>query len=138
MPVKCFVANCGMVEINHPHSPSLAPADVFLFLKVKMSLKSRRLQDISGLKKTNHCVNMFLWMPSVTDLCGRCVLQPREITLKENIQCSSYFMCTSSYKPSAKTLLLNIVDTKDDDNLCIKTYVGQELHNLYKGFWSFV
>jgi hypothetical protein len=49
---KCFLANCGMVEISYPLcSHNLMSVACFLFPKVKTALKGRRFQDIKDIQK---------------------------------------------------------------------------------------
>ncbi|XP_035221813.1 histone-lysine N-methyltransferase SETMAR-like [Stegodyphus dumicola] len=53
LPVRRFLAQHSVVEMQHPpYSPDLAPADFFLFLKLKNSLKGTRFQDVEAIKKT--------------------------------------------------------------------------------------
>lgn len=53
LPVRRFLAQHGVVEMQHPpYSPDLAPADFFLFPKLKNSLKGTRFQDVEAIKKT--------------------------------------------------------------------------------------
>jgi hypothetical protein len=50
--VKQFLASkLLMCVIQHPtYSPDLAPAEFFLFLKVKLALKGERFSDISNIQ----------------------------------------------------------------------------------------
>jgi hypothetical protein len=51
MIVKCFLVNCGMVEINHPlYLLDFACAN-FVSLKMGTALKGRRFQDIGSMRK---------------------------------------------------------------------------------------
>lgn len=36
--------------LDSPYSPDLAPSDLFLFLKIKMALKSKRFYDVDEIK----------------------------------------------------------------------------------------
>jgi hypothetical protein len=90
------VANCGVVENSHPpFSPDLAPADFFLFLKVKTALKGRRLQGGKGLKM-NVIVGLVAVVLDALSDCffveDVCCSQGR--LLSRQIQFSSYFVCT--------------------------------------------
>jgi hypothetical protein len=50
--VKQFLAQRKVPVLDHPHySPDLAPADYFLFLKVKSHLKGRLFDSISDIQK---------------------------------------------------------------------------------------
>lgn len=50
--VRSFLMKHAIVEINHPpYSPDLAPADFFLFPKVKTVLKGQRFADVEDIKK---------------------------------------------------------------------------------------
>jgi transposase len=50
--VKQFLAKRNATVLDHPpYSPNLAPADYFLFQKVKSHLKGRLFDSISGIQK---------------------------------------------------------------------------------------
>jgi transposase len=45
--VKQFLASKSISVVHHPpYSPDLAPADFFLFVKLKLALKGERFSDI--------------------------------------------------------------------------------------------
>jgi histone-lysine N-methyltransferase SETMAR len=45
-----FLANHNMLSLLHPpYSPDLAPADFFLFPKMKMQLKGRRFHNVADI-----------------------------------------------------------------------------------------
>ena len=49
--VKKFLANRNVAVLHHPpHSPDLAPADYFLFPKLKFSLKGRHFQTVEDIR----------------------------------------------------------------------------------------
>jgi histone-lysine N-methyltransferase SETMAR len=49
--VACFLARKQVTVLQHPScSPDLAPADFFLFPKLKSQLKGKRFQDISTIQ----------------------------------------------------------------------------------------
>lgn len=51
--VRNFLAKKGVVVLEHPpYSPDLAPADFWLFPKLKLSLKGTRFDSISEIQKT--------------------------------------------------------------------------------------
>ncbi|KMQ82458.1 hypothetical protein RF55_22900 [Lasius niger] len=53
LPVRLFLAQHCVVELQHPpYSPDLAPADFFLFPKLKHSMKGTMFQDVEAIKKT--------------------------------------------------------------------------------------
>jgi len=50
--IKQFLAQRKVTELDHPpYSPDLAPADYFLFPKVKSHLKERLFDSISDIQK---------------------------------------------------------------------------------------
>lgn len=52
LPVKRFLAKHEVVELHHPpYSPDLAPADFFLFPKLKTVIKGTRFVDVEDIKK---------------------------------------------------------------------------------------
>jgi len=49
--VKKFLANRNVAVLHHPpYSPDLAPAEHFLFPKLKFSLKGRHFQTVEGIQ----------------------------------------------------------------------------------------
>jgi len=49
--VKKFLANRNVAVLHHtPYSPDLAPADYFLFPKLKFSLKGRHFQTVEEIR----------------------------------------------------------------------------------------
>jgi hypothetical protein len=49
--VKKFLANRNVAILHHPpHSPDRAPADYFLFPKLKFSLKGRHFQTLEEIQ----------------------------------------------------------------------------------------
>jgi len=49
--VKKFLVNRNVAVLHHPpYSPDFAPADYFLFPKLKFSLKGRHFQTVEELK----------------------------------------------------------------------------------------
>jgi histone-lysine N-methyltransferase SETMAR len=49
--VREFLANRNMLSLPHqPYSPDLAPADFFLFPKMKIQLKGRRVQTVAEIQ----------------------------------------------------------------------------------------
>jgi hypothetical protein len=49
--VACFLARKRVTVLHHPsYSPDLAPADFFLFPKLKSQLKGKRFQEISTIQ----------------------------------------------------------------------------------------
>jgi hypothetical protein len=68
-----------MLSLPHPpYSPDLAPADFFLFLKMKMQLKGRRFHSVADIQRESQKV-----MDSLTqndfeaafqqECCDRCI-----------------------------------------------------------------
>ena len=52
-PVRQFLSQHGVIEMQQPpYSPDLAPADFFLFPKLKNSRKGTRFRDLKAIKKT--------------------------------------------------------------------------------------
>jgi hypothetical protein len=50
--VREFLANHNMLWLLHlPYSPDLAPADSFLFPKMKMQLKGRRFHTVAEIQR---------------------------------------------------------------------------------------
>jgi hypothetical protein len=50
--VKQFLASKSIYVIQHPpYSPDLAPANFFLFPKVKLTVKGERFSDISDIQR---------------------------------------------------------------------------------------
>jgi len=48
-----FLTDNNMTVVPHaPYSPDLVPSDFFLFLKLKMKLKGRRIQTLEKLKQS--------------------------------------------------------------------------------------
>jgi histone-lysine N-methyltransferase SETMAR len=49
--VHDFLSNLSMLSLPHPpYSPDLAPADCFLFLKMKMQLKGSRFHTVAEIQ----------------------------------------------------------------------------------------
>jgi len=49
--VKKFLANMNIAVLHHPpYSPDLAPADYFLFPKLKLSLKGQHFQTVEEIQ----------------------------------------------------------------------------------------
>lgn len=49
--VRKFLMKKNVVVLNHsPYSPDLAPADYFLFPKLKLKLKGRRFEDVATIQ----------------------------------------------------------------------------------------
>jgi hypothetical protein len=57
MTVKCLLANHSLLAINHPRLLDLVPADFFLFLEVKTTLRGRKFQNIN-FNKNNITTNL--------------------------------------------------------------------------------
>jgi transposase len=50
--IRSYLAKYQTSLVPHPpHSPDLAPADIFLFPKIKTPLKGRRFQNIEKIKE---------------------------------------------------------------------------------------
>jgi transposase len=51
--VSEFLAKRGIPMLSHPHySPHLAPADYFLFSKLKIAMKGTRFEAVSSIQQT--------------------------------------------------------------------------------------
>jgi hypothetical protein len=50
--VRDFLASKGITALDHPpYSPDLAPADFWLFPKVKLAMKGNRHDTIQGIQR---------------------------------------------------------------------------------------
>jgi histone-lysine N-methyltransferase SETMAR len=50
--IKQFLEKQEIPELNHPpYSPDLSPSHLFLFLKIKFTLKGRRFEDKENIKR---------------------------------------------------------------------------------------
>jgi hypothetical protein len=68
--MKIFLTKYGVVDISHSfYSPDLAPADLFLFHRVKTAFKGKRFQDVEDITKNLTAeLNTFLRRTSLTVL----------------------------------------------------------------------
>jgi hypothetical protein len=51
-----FVTNNMVIVPHPPYSPNLAPSDFTLFPKLKMKLKGRRFETVSGIQRESQAV----------------------------------------------------------------------------------
>ena len=79
--VRQFLAQHGVVVIEHPpYSPDLAPADFFLFPRLKNALKGARFDDVDDIKTTVTTIlqtipsdAFFASFHNLFERCHRCV-----------------------------------------------------------------
>ncbi len=54
--IRQFLAKKNVTVLHHPpYSPDLAPADYFLFPRLKIHLKGHRFHDVSAIQKAVTC-----------------------------------------------------------------------------------
>jgi hypothetical protein len=83
-----------MLSLPHPpYSPDLAPADFFLFPKMKMQLKARRFHSVADIQRKSQKV-----MDSLTqndfeaafqqwqERCGRCIAVQGDYFERDGVQ----------------------------------------------------
>ena len=82
--VRQFLAQKMVAALDHPpYCHEMAPADFFLFLRLKAVIKGARFADINAIKRS--CGSR-----SAVDSSGFCLLFPEAVRTLSNVCCSGW------------------------------------------------